>query len=153
MLKAFLLILITTTLKAQPYVDSTLTPYVNTYITDMVANGIFPKNYILLDSIITVPRTQVICSDSNTNGCSVGVCQKDNTKRYKIFVQQYSEEDSVSKTQYYRYLIYHELGHAIFGLKHYNSGIDIMNAYSDDSEYCTDWKPSHDNYIKRLKNY
>lgn len=146
-------VIVSTSLHAQkPYVTKELQPYVNAYITDLVVHGIYPSRLAKMDSIILVPVSRLICSDTLCEGCSVTKRISRKIMKRKVLIQAYSALDSVGKPSYYRYLVYHELGHALFDLDHDDEGLHIMNSCSDDSKYASKvWIKLHERYIREIK--
>jgi hypothetical protein len=129
----------------QPYVDSRLRKYVDTYLDDMNKRGVDVSPYNCLDSILLVSVNTPICDDSHAIGCCDGKIVK-----VKFFTDVVYHDSS----QYLQLLVYHELGHCMLHLPHENTEPSIMNSVENrpSSFYFEHW----DYYIKEyiwLYNY
>jgi len=104
-----------------PYVNPTLKIYVDEYLKDMTNNGIDVSAYYQLDSIKIVSATCVICNNYDAVGCY------EDTKKLVSIKEPYND-NSKDPDMYYRYTVYHELGHAVLKLPHNTFRFSIMNS-------------------------
>ena len=105
-----------------PYISPELLKPVLSFIDDMTAEGVDVSDIERLDSIIIVPDVQCLCKTKYAIGCSDEKLVQIKRLWYFSFYQN----------AYYRTIIWHELGHAILRLPHYDDGgLHIMNSFID----------------------
>lgn len=127
-----------------PYISPELRPFVDEFILDMDSNHIPITRISNLDSIIIVPDDMLICGDTwesvdEAIGCSSG---------FRVQIKR-EREDFPETNTYLRFMVYHELGHAILNLPHDNSCLQIMNSSIDPyiTEYDKYWPSLHQQFI------
>jgi hypothetical protein len=123
-----------------PYVSPVLRPYVKAYLQDMKANGVDVSDYGRLPYVRLVPSSEQICGTDQAVGCSEGG---------RVRIMEYLPNDKFTEEQYYRVLVYHELGHALLGMPHTDEVLSIMNTYSDSTLAVIEqrWGYLHHQYV------
>jgi hypothetical protein len=101
----------------KPWVDPELKPYVDQYLQDMEDMGMPISRYKKIDSIILLPDTAIACTDGAL-GCA---------NNRLVFIKRPSGGYLIDTNMYYTFLVYHEMGHAMYNLPHNNFRLSIMN--------------------------
>lgn len=124
----------------QPYVDPMLEVPVRIFLNDMRSEGIDVSYYYNLDSIILVPKNEVICDAEAALGCCFM-----NVVKIKLS----DTEEIRDSLTYYNTVLYHELGHCVLGLPHNGNSPSLMNATRTfhEKDYTIHWKALRQEYI------
>jgi hypothetical protein len=127
------------------YVDHRLAPYLSEFMHDMVAAGIDTSKLCTIDSIILMPGIYFYIDADRLVGYSYG----NGNVAIATADVWFGDDD-----QYYRTVLWHELGHALFDFDHDDNGYQIMNTEQNVQVYYRNlWGGIRSKYIKCIQPY
>lgn len=107
--------------KTSPYINDSLRPYLNTFLTKAIENG------VALDiSQLSMQFSESMPASTVPNASTIGYCSRGPDTASVMIKESYWKTAGVSEREE---LVFHELGHCLLGLQHDNSTQTAIDYY------------------------